>query len=94
MLINLIPHMTFFIPTFHLMAVSMLTQINFWKLEYMCMSLTSSNCTSHADHFNTPHDLLHLYFTPHGSARAHQDPLLEVGVLVPVTHLACLCSSC
>ena len=37
MLINLIPHMTYFITTLLLMAVSVLTKVNFLKLEDLCM---------------------------------------------------------
>ena len=94
MLINLIPHMTYFITTLLLMAVSVLTKVNFLKLEDLCMWLTWSNCPSHADQFDTPYDLLHHYSNPHGNVRAHQGQLLEVEELVHVTHVACLCSSC
>ena len=37
MLINLIPHMTYFITTLILMAMSVLTKVNFLKLKNLCM---------------------------------------------------------
>ena len=37
MLIVLMPHMTYFMTTLHLMAVSVVTKINFLKLENLCM---------------------------------------------------------
>ena len=49
------------------------------------MRLAKSKCASHADQFDTPHDLLHHYFPPHGGVRAHHDQLLEAGELVHVT---------
>ena len=39
MLTNLIPRMTYFITTLHLMTVSVLTMINFLKLRNLFMSL-------------------------------------------------------
>ena len=94
MLINLIPHMTYFITTLLLMAVSVLTKVNFLKLEDLCMWLTWSNCASHAHQFDTTYDLLHHYSNPHGNVRAHQGQLLEVGELVHVTNLVSLRFSC
>ena len=85
MLTNLIPRMTYFITTLHLMTVSVLTMINFLKFRNFFMRLAKSKCASHADQFDTPHDLLHHYFPPHGGVRAHHDQLLEAGELVHVT---------
>ena len=82
------PRMTCFITFFYHMAVSVLTKINFLKLENLCMLLSKSKHASYADHIDTPHDLLHHYFPPPGDVRAHHNQLLEVGELFCVIYLA------
>ena len=90
MLINLIPHMTYFITTLLLMALYVLTKVNVMKLGDFCMWLTWSNRASQAGQFDTPHDLPYHYFPPHGGVRAHHDQLFQVGELVHVTNLTVL----
>ena len=81
MLINLIPHMTYFMTTLHLMEVSVLTKINFFGLEKFLVLFIASTLPLHADRCDVLHALLQHCFTLHGHVRSHQDQLLVVGEL-------------
>ena len=81
MLINLIPHMTYFMTTLHLMEVSVLTKINFFGLEKFLVLFIASTLPLHADRCDVLHPILQHCFTLCGHVRGHQDQLLVVGEL-------------